>query len=272
MELMLPGGRFGGEVVRSCKLRGLKLTETAYSAGLRLPKHSHEHACFIFVLRGSFGENYEKRFRLCKPRTLIYRPAHEVHSNHFYSAGGRCLNIEVEPEWASLVRHYSVSLDSSADFHGGPMGWLAAKLYREFERPDEISPLAIEGLLLEIAAGAARLNTASAPKAPAWLGRAQDFLHAHYSEGFSVSDIAEAVGAHPSHLARLFRRHYGCTVGEYVRRLRVEFACRELSKAGLTLAEIATAAGFYDQAHFSRTFKRLTGMTPAAYRELASGR
>lgn len=51
-----------------------------------------------------------------------------------------------------------------------------------------------------------------------------------------------------------------------VGRLRVEFACEELSRPDTPLIRIALAAGFYDQGHFCRTFKRLTGITPTAYR------
>ena len=68
------------------------------------------------------------------------------------------------------------------------------------------------------------------------------------------------------HLARAFRKHFGCTPGEYVRHLRIEFASRELSKSDTPLVEIALAAGFAHQSHFSRIFKRQTGMTPSAFR------
>ena len=67
-------------------------------------------------------------------------------------------------------------------------------------------------------------------------------------------------------LAREFRRRFGCSIGDYVRRLRIEFACRELAISDVPLYEIAFAAGFSDHSHFARTFKRATGMTPGAYR------
>ena len=67
---------------------------------------------------------------------------------------------------------------------------------------------------------------------------------------------------HPVYLACAFRRHYRCTIGEYVRQLRVESACRELSKANTPLSQIALTAGFTDQSQFSRTFKRVIGLTP----------
>ena len=71
---------------------------------------------------------------------------------------------------------------------------------------------------------------------------------------------------HPVHLAREFRRFQRCTIGEYIRQLRIERACRQLHASDEPLATIASAVGFSDQSHFSRTFKRLIGMTPAGYR------
>ena len=269
MELKLPGGHFCGEVLKSSNLYGIRLTETSYSPGLVLPKHSHEHACFIFTLGGSFYETYGKRSRVCKSHTLIYRPSDEVHSDHFYNSGGRCLNIEIEPEWIELIRRPPISLDGSAAFEGGAVAGLAIKLYKEFRQSDDLSPLAIEGLFLELIAEVARHNLKpTSIGIPKWLERARQFLQAHFCDSFTVDELARAVGSHPAHLARSFRRHYGCTIGEYTRRLRIDFACRQLSASDAALADIASASGFYDQGHFSRTFKRLTGTTPAKFREL----
>jgi AraC family transcriptional regulator len=78
--------------------------------------------------------------------------------------------------------------------------------------------------------------------------------------------IADLVGVHPVHLASTFRQHYRCTIGEYVRHLRIEFACRMISSSEASLADIALAAGFFDQSHFSKAFKQLTGMTPSQFR------
>ncbi len=270
MELKLPGGQFCGDVLRSSNLYGIRLTETMYAPGLVLPKHSHEHACFIFTLGGSFYENYGKRSRVCKSLTLIYRPSDEVHSDHFYDTGGRCLNIEIEPEWMELIRRPPINLDSSAAFEGGAVAGLAIKLYKEFQQSDDVSAIAIEGLFLEIIAEIARNNRKlTSGGIPKWLERARQFLQAHFCDSFTVDDLARVVGAHPAHLARSFRRHYGCSIGEYTRRLRIDYACRELSASDAALAEIALSAGFYDQGHFSRTFKRLTGTTPARFRSMA---
>jgi len=77
---------------------------------------------------------------------------------------------------------------------------------------------------------------------------------------------------HVVHLARVFRRFHGCTVGEYLRRLRIERAIEELRSTNKPLADIAGNSGFSDQSHFCRAFKLTVGMTPGQYRKSHRGR
>jgi AraC family transcriptional regulator len=65
----------------------------------------------------------------------------------------------------------------------------------------------------------------------------------------------------------MFQKHYRCTVGAYIRRLRIDFACRELANTEAPLVDIALAAGFCDQSHFTKTFRRHTGQVPSQFRE-----
>jgi AraC family transcriptional regulator len=68
------------------------------------------------------------------------------------------------------------------------------------------------------------------------------------------------------HLARLFRQRFGYSMGEFVRRQRIAWACGQLARSDAPIAAIALTAGFADQAHFTRTFRRVTGCTPSWYR------
>jgi AraC family transcriptional regulator len=128
--------------------------------------------------------------------------------------------------------------------------------------------LSIEGLVLELIAEASRAG-ANDPldKSPRWLGEAEEFLRSNFSEPFDLGDLAKVVGVHPVHLARVFRRQKGCTIGEYVRHLRLDFAQRQLSETENSLSDIAAAAGFADHSHLTRTFKRYLGLTPSKYRK-----
>ena len=101
--------------------------------------------------------------------------------------------------------------------------------------------------------------------------KARDFVHDRFQESISLADVADFAEVHPVSLARAFRRTYHCTVGDYVRKLRIEFACQKLTGSDASLVEIALSAGFSEQSHFSRTFKRLIGLTPSEYRSSRQG-
>lgn len=99
-----------------------------------------------------------------------------------------------------------------------------------------------------------------------WLRQAREFLDENFSQPLTLTGIAESVKVHPVYLANAFRLHYHSSVGEYLRHRRVEFACHKISTSTDSLAEIALAAGFSNQSHFTRIFKQVTGMTPVQYR------
>jgi AraC-like DNA-binding protein len=130
------------------------------------------------------------------------------------------------------------------------------------------SMLAMEGLVLEmIAAATDDCATVRERRNSRWLNQARDFLHAEFARNPTIEDVAKIVSVHPTHLARVFRKQTGSTIGEYVRRLRIESATRQLASTDDSLGEIAAATGFSDQSHFSRTFKSYLGMTPGEYRK-----
>jgi AraC family transcriptional regulator len=167
------------------------------------------------------------------------------------------------------VTERSARLDRPMSLDGGRAACLAMQLYREFQQMDDVSSLAIEGLALAIAAAMSRRALPGGGRVPpVWLERAREILDAGFTAPPTLATLADMVGVHPVYLAGTFHKHYGCTIGHYVRRLRVEFACRELCSSEAPLVAVALTAGFSSQAHFSTTFKRLTGLTPAEYRRM----
>ena len=107
---------------------------------------------------------------------------------------------------------------------------------------------------------------------PRWLIQTKDFLHENFTESSTLEEIAKIADVHPVHLSRVFREKFDCTIGEYVRRLRVEFASKQIASTENSLCEIAHAAGFADQSHLNKTFKTVFGSTPAEYRKLSRRR
>lgn len=269
MEIKLSRGHFCERPVRSCGIAGFVLTEATYPPNHKLPRHSHERSSFMSVLQGGVTETYARKELAGNPSTLIFRPSGEVHSDYFHNAGGRVFLIEIERWWLDHVREHFVIVDDSVSLQCQLLNTLSKRLYYEFRAMDEVSSLVIEGLVLEMIGEVSRyVNRSTTRKPPRWVEQARELLHARFSEHLTLTDIARTIGIHPVHLGSTFRRHYRCTPGEYVRRLRIEFVCREMATSNITLTDVALLAGFSDQSHLTRTFKRQTGMTPAQYRAL----
>src|SRR2546427_3461078 len=267
MDLSLRHSHFGGRVIKTHEFSGLRLVERAYSAKTKVPKHTHEQAVFCIALDGLCNEAFAGKLREYKPFTVEFLPSNQCHSLAFPGAETRAFSVDISSFWLERAREYSLKLEDSVHCQSGLLSGLFMKLYCEFRQMDNASPLAIEGLTLEMLAEASRRQVKVSDRTPPrWLVRARELLHAQFSEHLTIAQLATSVGVHPVHLAREFRKFYRCTIGEYIRQLRIEHACRALYASDAPLAAIASAAGFSDQSHFSRTFKRLIGVTPLEYR------
>jgi AraC family transcriptional regulator len=136
--------------------------------------------------------------------------------------------------------------------------------------------LVIDGLLTTMAAYAMRINACSQHSViggvsgpntnNSWLDRVRDLLHAEFRSKLRMHVLADVAGVHEVHLARAFKRKYGCSPMYYVRRLRCAWAREQLTITDRPISEIAIEAGYSDQSHFGRHFRRQTGVTPAGYR------
>ena len=259
-------GRFHGDLLRRTVVAGFTLAERVYTPELKLPEHSHQEPYFCFVLAGSFTEISGQQSWNCRPGSLLFHPPGEAHSDHFHS-NARCFNLQFDGRGANDPSRWRAPRSStSVNSPGGRLSQLAARLYREFRMPDPVSRIMIEGLALQMIAETFRQTIAPTHAGPPWLEEAKNTLHEQFSDRPSLLNLGRSVGVHPVHLAREFRRFYGSTTTEYVLQRRLEFACQEMLNSRASLSEIALAAGFFDQSHFSRTFKAQMGMSPNQYR------
>jgi len=256
-----------GARLRTAEVAGFVLTETTHQPNHRLPRHNHELTNIAFVLQGSFDEILDRRSFDCQPQSLLIKPAGEAHANRYGTAGMRCLVIEFQQRRLESLHCWFQAFNQVSHIRGGKLSLLGMRIYKEFRLMDAATPLAIEGLMLELVAGLSRQRSIPTERQrPRWLDRAREILEADFQNNVSLTRVAETVDVHPVHLARVFRKQFACTPGEYVRQLRISFACRQLSKTDTPLVEIALASGFAHQAHFNRVFKAQTGMTPAEFR------
>lgn len=261
------GGRFYGAVVNQWKAGNVSFSESVYRPGTQIRRHVHTRPYFSILVHGGYRETYSRGVRECGPSTAILHPPGEVHSDQFLGAGGRIFRFEIIDDEANSC--FARQIRATAELRNGRVRCLAARLYSESRSRDSFSPLAAEALALEIISEATRnASTDEKCSTPAWLLQAIELLHETLPDNLTVERIANVVGIHPVHLTRVFRRRYGCSIGEYARNWRVELASRQLATSTTPIAEVAVAAGFADQSHLCRTFKTVSGLTPKEFRAI----
>ncbi len=101
---------------------------------------------------------------------------------------------------------------------------------------------------------------------PTALNKLADYLDEHCTQELSLDELCTLSGYSPSHLIRSFKQYFGMTPHAYIVNKRIQYGQRQLKK-GTTIIDTALSAGFADQAHFQRTFKRLVAATPNQYRK-----
>lgn len=264
--MKLGPGRFLGVPVKARSVGGFVFTEYRYRDHAVIRRHSHELAYFSSVLSGSYVEQCSRSMRHCDSENVLYHPPGEIHSDTFGNRGGAIFCVELEPRWTSTLREYELRAEESLALPHRVVSWLAWRAYQAFTDSDHRSALRLEATAIELLYHLPWKHSACAESGtPRWMKDVVDILHAEFSRPFSLLAVAQRVGAHPVHVARAFRRCHHMTVGQYVRRLRVDYALKALVGED-SIADIALHAGFSDQSHLGRVFRAATGMTPRQFR------
>lgn len=242
---------------------GLLVTSTSYAGEGDLPLHEHDEAYLCLVAGGAYTQRSASQETACAPGLLLAHPRGHRHANRFSPQGARCLSIfpsDALAEDAGVRRllgdYRALRLPDAAR--------LLARIERELAAEDDAAPLALQSAVLELIALACRSDAGE--RRPAWLAKVLERLHDDPAAELTLAELGRLAGVHPAHLARSFQQAQGMSVGDYRRALRIRLACRALADPRRPIADVAAEAGFADQSHFARVFRRITGETPRDYR------
>lgn len=262
---MIPSRGSNGKAVE----RGLSLPIRRFSGAVaarivegpnsRVAEHSHDWPVLSLYVIGGCRKLFDGGETAIEGPSAVFHGAGEAHANLMGAAGLEQIDIAFDPSWLGAVRP-GVGLGAVRCWRGGKVGLAAGRLARLWSAPD-----ALEEDLAEATSRFLRLALVWREKRrPQWLERVQHALGSDPS--LRAADLARSTGLHPVYLAEVYRAAVGEGLAETAQRRRVENAVGLLRSTEAPGADIAAAAGFFDQSHMIRCFKKLLGRTPSDVR------
>jgi AraC family transcriptional regulator len=257
-----PDGRRGSRVT----VGSFEVTRLVFPPNYRHGDVEPQRGYLVVVLEGAVRKSFAGDATTLSRDSVATLPAGATHSSDFAPRGTQVLAVRPAQRASSalfgslLTRRRHVRAAAST-----ALGW---RMAGELESGDASAGLALEGLVLQLLATATRASGDPPRAATGWLRILRDLVHDRARDRPSLTELAASVGHHPTHVARAFRHEYGVTIAQYARSVRLEWARTQLILDDAPLAQLAIDSGFADQSHFTRAFKRHTGVTPGRYREL----
>jgi AraC family transcriptional regulator len=229
-------------------------------SGTLVREHAHDWPVLSLFVIGAYSNRTEigEAF-IAAPSAILYR-AGAAHQNAVGSTGFEQIEIEFDPLWLGCERLPDAPVSRWA---GGRAAAEARTLVRVCSHETDEKRLR---RALQQFVERARCEPERTP--PKWVGTITQRLSEDTS--LRVDDLAGEAGRHPSWLGTAYKRATGEGLLQTAARLRVEVAARLLRETELPIASIAVDAGFCDQSHMHRAFRRVLGRTPAAVRKDAA--
>ncbi len=245
------------------------------SITMAYPRHWHDELYLCAVVDGDGDFDCRGSSYSTPPGTLILLPSGEIHANRKCECSFRCMFIEF-PALQKAVEQFMEKAVPAIHFrpeviHNPQTITSFLRLHRSLESPgsrlrrDSAVAFFFQRLLSQ------HSTPSIAPPREGdedfAVNRTKKFLDEHYAEQISLYDLARLTRLSPYYLHRSFCRKVGMPPHAYQLHVRVSRA-RAFLRRGRSISDAASAAGFVDQSHFTRHFKRLTGVTPGRYLRL----
>jgi len=238
------------------RFSGASVRRTLDRSGAQVAEHAHDWTVLSLFVMGSYSNQTEigEEF-IAGPSAILYS-AGAAHRNIAGPDGFEQIEIEFDPAW---IRFVSVPAGPVLRWLGGRTGAQARALARICS--GDASEKSIRVALQQFFAAAASDRLVGRP---GWLDGVTRRLRGDPTS--KVSELARGAGLHPSWLGTAYRHAAGEGLMDTAARLRVEHAAMLLRETDLPFAGAATEAGFCDQSHMIRTFRRILGRAPSAVR------
>jgi AraC-like DNA-binding protein len=228
--------------------------------------HEHHNLSFCFVVKGDYEETTRQRTFTCRTGDVVVKTADVRHLNTFGQRGAVCLLLEISEE---LLRGSAglVEPELTGPVRNQDLARIGLELREELQVADPLSPFMLEGIALRSLVSVLRLVRGKA-KQQTQVEAMRELL----DSGTGVEELTRKylTANERKTVRRLFQEVEGCSINTYALRRRAFQALDKMLNTDHSLAEIALRTGFYDQAHFTKVFAALFGVTPGRLRSRIS--
>ncbi len=261
MILNLNEGEYFGKRVKALENSLVKLSITSNEADSRTVKHYHTNDYLCIQVAGDYIEKYKNQVLPIHTGDIVFRPCAYPHQNFFSPHGGISFNIEFKNQELENQEVIGMLPQSFAHYKAGVFPSLYQLLYHFQNGSDEDF---VQELIYNWLSDITQKPKNSRPlpgvnKVIKIIAQEDEIFH-------SLASLAARVFLHPAYLARAFKTETGLTISEYQLKQKTESAMRLLLRTSNSIGEIAFRFGFYDDAHFIRSFKSVYGVSPLRFR------
>lgn len=259
----LKEGNFLGVAHRAFRQEGVIVSQTQYHTPVYQGWHCHEHHHVSLLIKGGNREQrYGKEQEVGAGSVLLYHSG-ERHKNSHTQHPSTNINIEI-PD-AFLLKH-GLQFQALEKFpeQQTRIKYALLKIYRECMIADTLTTTTVSSLVLS----ALTVPPVRKKVMPPWLQQLKTLLHDRWNDTLSLQEMSVILKVHPVTISKYFPLYFNCSLGEYIRKIKIDHAMQMLQTANQPLTSIAYACGFFDQSHFIRTFKLVTGFLPRQFQQL----
>jgi AraC family L-rhamnose operon regulatory protein RhaS len=267
---------------------GVYLFESHHAPGFRMTPEAHEFLELFFVLGGSGRFWIDGRSHPCGPSCLVVVPPGarhtiEDHPSNPLALYAVCVDRQVIRHEPDLFQQLPVGTVRGGSSLADQSRAIFRQLLFEQTHPQPFGPLVITGLCQQLLAALGRFRASAGSNALdaeeqatvhvrlAAVERYVAELSSRFFERTSLDAAALSLGMSRRRFTTLFWQFTGQTWGEYLARLRIDYACKLLGETSRSIVAIAFECGYEDLSSFYRAFKRQTGHSPGDWRVRQSG-
>jgi AraC family transcriptional regulator len=239
-----------GKTLFSQQFDDVRISSTTYEPGMLMEAHVHDRAYVSFVTEGHYTEHSAQEPRHLHRSMLVFHPAGERHADCVHDQSMTTLNVEY---LTADLPHEFLAAD------GSEVCALERRFFAALSGSERCLGEAIAAVMTFVRERAKRKEPSER------MVRAREALRESIRPQ-TVAAVASGLGLHRVVLHRAYKRAYGEPPRSDAARSRLAAAADLLTSSGESVAAVAAACGYFDQSHFCRQFKRITGMAPSAYR------